>query len=363
MMADQPSEGARNQTLAAARPGPRRAPPPPPLGRRLRDLPPVLEFRGEFGAEMNTFIPYVHWLHRMGLMRNRKVETYAGMEPFYFFLAPDQLILRSNKRHPVKPFPDYFPHRDDFWATRTGMEWTPDYRAHYAGRVASTKPICIVHNKYTTEWRGDPVNFFELDVLDALLDGLKRDFHVFYFEAARAAFVGIGYSADSQSFIPYDDLSVARNHPEVTVFGDAALESGKSYNQFKLELFSNAWHFMTVQGGNAHLCALFPGSLCAVLHRAGREADHGYHAGTFQFLANPKPIYLLARESAEMLPFADVFRESTLLDGRVHLGPKGLETLRRASEMNWPGRGGISGPHRERWQAAKARRIAAQNGA
>ncbi len=62
------------------------------------ELPEQLEFSGEFGAELNSFLPFIYWLHMAGLMDGRRVRTYAGMRPFYFFLGDAQVEEKSEPR-------------------------------------------------------------------------------------------------------------------------------------------------------------------------------------------------------------------------------------------------------------------------
>ena len=58
----------------------------------------VLEYQGEFGGEIANFIPFVNWLYLHEYLRNARVSTYRGMEPFYFFLQPDQILTRNERR-------------------------------------------------------------------------------------------------------------------------------------------------------------------------------------------------------------------------------------------------------------------------
>ena len=64
-------------------------------------IPELLEFTGEFGAEINSFVPFIYWLHLAGQMRERRIRTYHGMRPFYFFLDPAQIEEKSQPRHYV----------------------------------------------------------------------------------------------------------------------------------------------------------------------------------------------------------------------------------------------------------------------
>ena len=58
----------------------------------------LLQYEGEFGPEIVTFLPFIFNLHIRGMLRNRIVSTYSGMEVYYYFLNPRELKLSSNSR-------------------------------------------------------------------------------------------------------------------------------------------------------------------------------------------------------------------------------------------------------------------------
>lgn len=304
---------------------------------RLRNLPGDLAFEGEFGEELNNFIPYVHFLHRHGMLAGRRVITYAGMEPFYFFLDPSQLVTVQKQRRYIsrRKAPIYYPNPSGLFARKKSIEWLPDYRTHLKGKATFDKPLLVIHNKFTPEWTGEPINYLPLDLLDYLFERLKRKYQIVFFEAARKADLDRGYSQDTQGFRDYSDVEVAQRHPEVLVFGDYLESSGKSYNSLKLEIFSNCHHFITVQGGNAHMCAAFPGSLVAIQHVLGREEIHAYGAGVFQYLSNPAPLYLIGRNSDAMFDIAGAFEDSVLIGDRVHLGAQGKTLYEKFNPWKW----------------------------
>ena len=46
----------------------------------------AIEYTGEYGAELTTFLPFAFWLKTQGLLSGRRVVTYRGMRPYYYFL-------------------------------------------------------------------------------------------------------------------------------------------------------------------------------------------------------------------------------------------------------------------------------------
>jgi hypothetical protein len=124
------------------------------------DLPACLTFTGEFGAEVNSFVPFVHWLHQAGLMHGRRIRTYNGMRPFYFFLDAEQIEEVAHPRQYVFPQerPAWLPTRDDHMSVRSPFLMFPDYRKHFRdGMFDVGRPLLIVHNKVTPEWGRAPI--------------------------------------------------------------------------------------------------------------------------------------------------------------------------------------------------------------
>jgi hypothetical protein len=295
------------------------------------DLPDRLDFSGEFGAEVNSFLPFVHWLHCAGLMAERRIRTYRGMRAFYFFLADEQIEEVDIPRHYVFPDdrPTWLPNRNDHAATRSAFELFPDYRGHFRdGLFDVGRPLLIVHNKVTPEWGKPPVNIFPLPLLNRLFDELSEAFHLVYL---RPGLLGTpaGYSADHQPDLPFDDLALLRRHRHVEVFDEMAqaLAATMSYNEAKLRLYAHADFHVTVQGGNAHLLTMFKGGMVAILHRAGQELRHSYANGHFSYAATPPPRWLICRSEADILRSVKLFRSAVIADGQVMLPPEHAATL------------------------------------
>lgn len=299
------------------------------------DLPARLDFAGEFGAEINSFVPFVYWLHRAGLLRGRAIRTYQGMRPFYFFLSPGQIEEVVTPRQFVFPQnrPAWLPNRNDHRASRSPFEMFPDYRAHYRNGLFDVgKPLLVMHNKVTPEWGRPPINMLPVALLERLFDTLATDFHLVYL---RPGLMGTphGYSADHQPDLPFDDLALLRRHPKVEVFDEmaASLAHAMPYNETKLRLYAHADFHITVQGGNAHLLSLFSGGLVAILHRAGQETRHSYARGHFTYAASPPPRWLICRSETELERCLPLFRDAAVVDGQVLLPPEHAATLRALS--------------------------------
>jgi len=271
--------------------------------KRLQMLPEQLTFEGEFGAEINSFLPFVHWLWGTGELGRRKIVTYPGMAPFYCFLRSDQIIEATRPRCYVPPAarPHWLPTRDDHGPRDCSRESFPDYRSLFANDLFDTeKPVLMLHNKYCTEWGGPPVNFIPVELLAEALATLTDRFQIFYSRPGIAPGRN-DYSADHQPDHDLQERSVLASFPETQIFEDLAadLSPTYTYNQLKLMLYAVTHFHVTTQGGNAHLAALFSGSTILIYHRAGRELSHSYRFGHFANAATPPPTLLIAQNPEE----------------------------------------------------------------
>lgn len=298
-----------------------------------RDLPDVIDYVGEFGAELVTFLPFIYWLYRAGQLGDRKVSTYRGMRPLYFFLGDDQLIEKDEPRRFVgyqkRTDPSmwgFIPNPNELVATRNAYEAFPNYRKQFQStRFSFEKPLLVVHNKFNREWNSEtPVNFFSVDQLEQMFSRLKGYYQIVYLRHGRSGSVD-GYSPDHNALIDFDETSVMQRHPEVIDFEQHYREygAGVAINQYKNELYAACHHFISVQGGGAHQCALFSGSLLLILHKRGPEAVHAYSNGFYQYATNPAPVCMIAFNDRQLQDGLGAFTDTSLCQGRVMLGANG----------------------------------------
>ena len=69
---------------------------------RLRETGEIV-YTGEFGAEIITFVPFIFWLKTRGMLSGRRVLTYAGMRPYYYFLDDAEYTEQSGDRAWLPP--------------------------------------------------------------------------------------------------------------------------------------------------------------------------------------------------------------------------------------------------------------------
>ena len=307
------------------------------IAPRTEDLPALLECAGEFGAEINSFVPFVYYLHQTGQMEERRILTYRGMKPFYYFLRDTQILEKDDPRAWVSPDkrPLWLPNRNDHFPHKSAREIFPDYRQHYATDFGFPKPILAIHNKYSSGFLIPPLNYFPLDALDELFSRFKQQYQIVFLPSSAGSLQDRGFSSDHQKDKRIDEASVLRAHPEVINFHDLLMQHDVSYNEMKLRLYAATRVFFTVQGGNAHLCSLFGGSLVVILHRAGQETKFSYAHGHFQYAANPAPIYLIASGVGGAMEAVGAADDLIWTEERVLLGARGQALRARFTEQRF----------------------------
>lgn len=285
---------------------------------RLRETG-VVEYTGEFGAEITTFIPFVYWLKTRGMLSGRRVLTYAGMRPYYYFLDAAEYAEKPDSRVWLPVERRTWPSNSSYTATRQEWHRMPDYRARYASEgMTFERPILFIQNKFCIEWSEGPINYLPLKALERLFALAGERFDVVY--SRPRAMDGRGdYATDANSDCDYPDLALVRRFPAVLVLEDHVSASRIDYNLTKLQIAAKAHLFVAVQGGGAHLLACFGDSLLLLLHRLGDEYPHSYAAGPYTYLADPPPLLLVARDTAPLMRGIDLIADARLVEGRVQI--------------------------------------------
>jgi hypothetical protein len=306
------------------------------------ELPDVLEYTGEFGAELVLFLPFCEWLSSQGFLSNRSIRTYAGMKCYYGRLNCKALVEKDEERRYIPPDkrPKWMPIRDehkfDIRISKRFLRY-PDLRARFSTyrlpkQIAlSKKPILIIHNKYNLEWDLGPVNHIPLESLDHLFGKLTPKYTIVYIR--HSADPGPGYSKDHNIPLPFGDRQILQRYPTVLNFEDLYRTEGTSYdlNTFKNAIYSRCYHYITSQGGGAHHIAFFSGSLMAIFHRAGHEAKWAYNRGYYSFMAVPPPLRLICTNRDDLSDAIPAFEDSNIARGGVHVDGRVRHVLARLS--------------------------------
>ena len=230
-----------------------------------------IDYRGEFGPELSTVVPYAYYLFRNEMLG--RVTTGKDMECFYFF-APsvdacytERVYLTPNDRSSLG-----LPNPDEHKARLDLERWiAPPLRATYRNQTFRwSKPTLVISNKFNREWQGEPVNYIGLDELQTLFELLGNDYKIVYNRPLPDNVV-----SDNSDTHFLEDHDLVSNFSEITTMQDLhASHPDLTFNELQLRVYANCQNFISVQGGNAVLASYF-GGVNVVKVRRGEEIRRG----------------------------------------------------------------------------------------
>lgn len=296
-----------------------------------------LEYSGEYGAEITTFIPFVAWLKQQGHMAGRRIVTYAGMQPYYFFLEEDEFEEKNSARHWLPVRHRYWPSNSTYTATASPWHVYPDYRQHYANSGWKfERPVMYIQNKFTIEWDAGPINYIPLMSLHRLLELTAGRFDVVYSRPI-ALKSSSSYSNDDNIWCDYPDRALIKEHAHVLDLEMECAASGCDYNRTKLEIMAKARIFVAAQGGGAHVLACFGDSLLLIIDRSeglsrdGCEYPHAYRDGPYKYLAKTPPAVFVARNFYDFDAAAEMVARAAISGSKIVLPAAARSLLERLS--------------------------------
>jgi len=262
---------------------------------RLDDqLPEVIKYEGEFGAEIVNFLPFIYNLHLRGLLENRKVSTYSGMKPYYYFLGRQKIIERKENRFWIPHAERWWPNSNDHHRVPTSGELYPSFERSLKGAE-----VLFIQNKFCIEWDEGPINFLSIDLLHQIFEKTKGRFNVVYSrQGILSNDSALGISIDHNKELNFDDLELCEKYPHVMVLEKRRFGDLRPYNSRKLHWINKAFLLAGVQGGSNYPWAYLKKD-ALILHKRGRETEFSYEHGFYRYLSNP-PLALKVVNNDEM---------------------------------------------------------------
>lgn len=241
-----------------------------------------IEYTGEFGSEVGTFVPFVNYLKKSGQLINPgiKIRTYTGMKPYYFFLDDNDIEFKDERRTWIHPMgrvflPPNLRSDDDLFAMKhsqpINMFDPPLFYTHYKKypELFPGEKLLLIQNKYNSEWGGLPVNYIDVPLLELLLKKIRKEFKIIYIRTND--FTLKEYSSDDNEYMSYklDDkeLIKAINNGDRVDFERSIIlieelyqQTNKQYdfNTLKCILHSQATATISTIGGFNFFTAYFP---------------------------------------------------------------------------------------------------------
>lgn len=298
-----------------------------------------LEYSGEYGAEITTFIPFVGWLKREGYLSNKRIRTYAGMRAYYYFLDDAEFATKIEKRNWFPLHKRYWPSPSTYSATSRPWHVYPDYRQQFrdSGRSFS-RPVLFIQNKFTVEWGCGPMNFIPLNALVNLFENTTDRYDVVYSRPGSFDVSANGYVTDANSELDYPDREILSRFPQVHHLERICAEGHIDYNTTKLEMLAKANLFVAVQGGSAHILACFGNSLLLLFDREGNERlagktlheyPHAYRRGPYKYLSENPPYLVVPRQFPDFVYALDMMRKIDVIDGVLSIPTDARAVLKK----------------------------------
>ena len=122
-------------------------------------------FHGEFGHELDRAIPYAYSLYKQN--RLKSIECLKGMKEFYKVFPSNIVKYKDNRKRVANLSENWRKYIFINFNKPITFDWMPP---QYSGLYKNipiiypsdnkiNNPKLIIHNKYTNEWGGKPVNF------------------------------------------------------------------------------------------------------------------------------------------------------------------------------------------------------------
>ena len=209
-------------------------------------------FDCEFGYELIAVLPYAYWLYE-----NHKLEYTVGCtdtQALYYFSSEHRENYKFRGWKMSKQFFSFG--YDNAWIhvsqLNTSKFKPPPYKEYYKNtQYQFPKPLLVICNKYTIEWKQFPLNYYPLEVLAQIFDLLQDSYQIIY---NNMSFDGV---QDVNATLPFGDIEMIRaKYPKVLLIQDIAT---RSYNETQLKVYANCNKFLTLNGGNTILASYFGG--------------------------------------------------------------------------------------------------------
>ena len=212
------------------------------------------QYNGEFGYELISVIPFAYWLHT----QNKLKQTISCKDTRCFYYFSKDHKEKHEKRDYIIPksYPINNIHRRFL---NTTMMWTPPpYKDIFKNTTfVYSKPICVICNKYNSEWGHPPITFLSKDTLEKLFNILSPIYTIIYCRPEKESI-----SEDNSEIYNLKEHDwIRKSYPEIKLIQDLHKKHPDyTFNELQLNIFANTNHFISVQGGYSILCSYFKGT-------------------------------------------------------------------------------------------------------
>ncbi|GAB3820347.1 hypothetical protein GCM10028895_20280 [Pontibacter rugosus] len=163
------------------------------------------------------------------------------------------------------------------------------------------KPLLIIANKYNTEWKQAPVNFFSISMLDKVLARFGEKYQIVYNRPGPDCIV-----MDNSEILELQEAAFIRKYYPDVILAEDLYQANEglvnNYNHFQLMLYANCDRFLSVHGGTATLASYFGGKNI-ILSKQGYEHRYNEFHTVFSALSGAEIYH--AKNDAEVHELLD----------------------------------------------------------
>jgi hypothetical protein len=207
----------------------------------------------EFGYELIASLPYAYYLY----VNNRLLGTESATDtkPLYFFSEnhTENNVPRSFNNTHIAKLPNIKIHTNKL---SEEMFLPPPLKEKYKNDLFKfDKPILCICNRVTSEWLGEPVNYFDNECLDKLFSMLKKKYEIIYFNIK-----GKPEYYDHQIPVETGEEKVIKKHNIKTIHQIYEQNNIQSFNECQLMVLASCDKFITMNGGYGILSSYMGGT-------------------------------------------------------------------------------------------------------
>lgn len=257
----------------------------------------TIEFQGEFQQELTFVIPFAYWHYLNGTLKT--TISSKNTKDFYFFSEDhkeihDKRIWQLN--HSNFEIPN-MTHCVSF----DYKKWVQvPFKDRYRNNVfVFEKPILIIANKYNIEWDNQPINYFDIGMLEWIIKNYGQKYQIVYNRPLPSQIVD-----DNSEILDLNEhIWLKQNHPEVLQLNDLYSDNKatvNSFNHLQLLVYANCNHFISVHGGTAALASYF-GGINIILSKRGIEHELKEFETIFPALSNATILHAKTEDDVKIL--------------------------------------------------------------
>lgn len=211
----------------------------------------------EFGYELLSVIPFAYHLHQKGLLR-RTISGYDTKALYWFSPQHEELDEPRSYDNVKKLLKAGFPNVDIHCRQ---LNWNlfspPPYKDHFqSSAIHLKKPTLIVSNRINSEWNGEPINFLNVEMLNAIFHLLRNKYQIVYIETSHFT----RKYEDHAAFDRTSTLMQGLDLSGVVTFSELLKQyPDESINELQCKLYAGCDKFITSNGGLGILASYFGG--------------------------------------------------------------------------------------------------------